>query len=53
VHFLTLDQIREAISELGFIPRQRDVFYKLVDEGLEQKAVEANRVKKLVQIANR
>jgi cyclic dehypoxanthinyl futalosine synthase len=53
VHFLTLDQIREAISELGFMPRQRDVFYKLVDEGLEQKAVEANRVKKLVQIANR
>jgi len=43
VHFLTLDQIREAISELGFQPRQRDVFYNLVDPALEQKAIEANR----------
>ncbi len=32
VHFLTLDQIRNAISELGFVPRQRNVFYQLVDE---------------------
>ena len=31
VHYLTLDQIRDAISELGFQPHQRDVFYKLVD----------------------
>ena len=31
VHFLTLDQIRSAISELGFTPRQRNVFYELVD----------------------
>ena len=43
VHFLTLDQIRAAITELGFEPRQRDVFYKLVDRDLEQRAVEANR----------
>lgn len=43
VHFLTLDQIRSAISEAGFIPRQRDVFYQLVDLQLEQKAIEANR----------
>ncbi|TWT52571.1 Aminodeoxyfutalosine synthase [Rubripirellula amarantea] len=45
VHFLTLDQIREAITELGFVPRQRDVFYNLVDEELEQKAILANRNK--------
>lgn len=32
VHFLTLDEIREAIRELGFIPRQRNVFYELIDE---------------------
>ena len=32
VHHLTLDQIRGAISELGYIPRQRDVFYELIDE---------------------
>jgi cyclic dehypoxanthinyl futalosine synthase len=42
VHFLTLRQIREAIEELGFVPRQRDVWYKLVDEELEQRAIQAN-----------
>jgi cyclic dehypoxanthinyl futalosine synthase len=43
VHYLTLDQIRDAIAELGYEPRQRDVFYKLVDPALEQKAVRACR----------
>jgi cyclic dehypoxanthinyl futalosine synthase len=43
VHFLTLDQIRDAIVELGFEPRQRDVFYRLVDPESERFAVEANR----------
>jgi cyclic dehypoxanthinyl futalosine synthase len=53
VHFLTLDQIREAIEELGFEPRQRNVFYQLVSEEQEQKAIEANRKqspKDLVQL---
>ena len=45
VHFLTLDQIREAIQELGFEARQRDFFYKLVDPALEQLAIESNRRK--------
>ena len=36
-------QIREAIEELGFIPRQRNVFYELLDEEFEQRAVLANR----------
>jgi cyclic dehypoxanthinyl futalosine synthase len=45
VHFLTLDQIRDAITELGFEPRQRDVFYNLVAPELEQLAIEANRSK--------
>jgi cyclic dehypoxanthinyl futalosine synthase len=31
VHHLTLDQIRGAIREIGFIPRQRNVFYQLID----------------------
>ncbi|MCR9291842.1 MAG: dehypoxanthine futalosine cyclase [bacterium] len=43
VHYLTLDQIREAIQELGFEPRQRDVFYQLVDPKLESFAIQANR----------
>lgn len=42
VHFLSLDQIRDAITELGFQPRQRDVFYNLVSDELEQKAIAAN-----------
>jgi cyclic dehypoxanthinyl futalosine synthase len=43
VHQLSLQQIREAIEELGFEARQRDVFYNLVSPELEKKAVEANR----------
>jgi cyclic dehypoxanthinyl futalosine synthase len=50
VHFLTLRQIREAIEELGYVPRQRDVWYRLVDEALEQKAIEANERRDLVQL---
>ena len=34
VHYLTLDDIRGAISELGYTPRQRNVFYELVDNEL-------------------
>ncbi len=43
VHYLTLDQIRDAISELGYLPRQRNVFYQLVDPQREHFAIEANR----------
>ena len=31
VHHLTLEEIRGAIRELGFQPRQRNVFYELID----------------------
>ncbi|MEP3927652.1 CofH family radical SAM protein, partial [Rhodopirellula bahusiensis] len=54
VHYLSLQQIREAIEELGFIPRQRDVHYNLVDEQLEAKAIQANgeqSARELVQLA--
>jgi cyclic dehypoxanthinyl futalosine synthase len=30
VHYLTLTQIRDAISEIGYVPMQRNVFYELV-----------------------
>ena len=43
VHYLTLDEIRAAITELGFIPRQRNVHYQLLPEEQEQAALEANR----------
>ncbi len=31
VHYLTLDEIKDAIREAGYIPRRRNVFYELVD----------------------
>ena len=36
VHHLTLDQMRSAISELGWEPRRRNVFYEIVDGTNEQ-----------------
>jgi cyclic dehypoxanthinyl futalosine synthase len=32
VHYLTLDEIRRSIREAGWEPRQRNVFYQLIDE---------------------
>jgi cyclic dehypoxanthinyl futalosine synthase len=55
VHFLTLQQIRDAISELGFIPRQRNVRYDFVSLDQERFAIEANSKPKpveLVQLAS-
>ena len=43
VHYLTLDEIRDAITDLGFIPRQRNVHYELLSDEVAQFAVEANR----------
>jgi cyclic dehypoxanthinyl futalosine synthase len=30
VHYLTLEQIKAAIREAGYVPRQRNVFYQLI-----------------------
>ncbi|HEV7278758.1 MAG TPA: cyclic dehypoxanthinyl futalosine synthase [Pirellulaceae bacterium] len=43
VHLLTLEQIRGAIEELGYVPRQRNVFYELLSLERERFAIEANR----------
>ena len=32
VHHLTLEQIKSAIREAGYVPRQRNVFYQMIDE---------------------
>jgi cyclic dehypoxanthinyl futalosine synthase len=32
VHHLTLEEIKDAIRELGYTPRRRNVFYELVDD---------------------
>jgi cyclic dehypoxanthinyl futalosine synthase len=31
VHYLTLEQIKAAIREAGYVPRQRNVFYEYID----------------------
>lgn len=31
VYYLTLEQIKNSIRELGYVPRQRNVFYELID----------------------
>lgn len=43
VHYLTLQEIRDAIAEYGFEPRQRNVHYALLPRDHEQRAIEANR----------
>ncbi len=45
VHYLTLDQIRAAIEELGYTPRQRNVFYELIDPAQEALAIAANQAR--------
>jgi cyclic dehypoxanthinyl futalosine synthase len=45
VHHLSLDQIRSAIEELGYVPRQRNVRYELFDDEHEQRAIEANHAR--------
>ena len=32
VYYLTLEQIKNAIREAGYVPRQRNVFYEYIDE---------------------
>jgi cyclic dehypoxanthinyl futalosine synthase len=52
VHFLTLEQIRSAIEELGFRARQRNVRYQLVDLAHEQRAITANRQRQDLPLAH-
>jgi cyclic dehypoxanthinyl futalosine synthase len=45
VHHLSLDEIRGAIEELGYVPRQRNVCYELFGTEHEQWAIEANHAR--------
>ena len=45
VHHLSLDEIRGAIEELGYTPRQRNVHYELIGEEHERRAVDASRAR--------
>ena len=49
VHHLSLSTIRRCISDAGYVPRQRNVFYELVDEADEVQATETS-AKELVTL---
>ena len=36
IHHVTLDEIKRAIQEAGYIPRQRNIFYQYVDPAPSQ-----------------
>ncbi|MDX1963536.1 MAG: cyclic dehypoxanthinyl futalosine synthase [Pirellulales bacterium] len=38
VHYLSLNQMRDAIREVGYIPRRRNVFYELLPEPADSAA---------------
>jgi cyclic dehypoxanthinyl futalosine synthase len=42
VYYLTLEQIKNAIREAGYIPRQRNVFYEYIDD--HDSSSESNQV---------
>ncbi len=39
VYYLSLEEIRRAIRESGFIPRQRNVFYEYIDEDVRESSL--------------
>ena len=41
VYHLSLDTIRRCIAEAGYIPRQRNVFYQLIDEQDSARSVQS------------
>lgn len=49
VHHLTLDTIRRCITDTGYIPRQRNVFYDYIDEGDEFEAAAPKPVLNVLQ----
>ena len=40
VHHLTLDEIKDCIRELGYVPRQRNVHYELIDAADEIESLD-------------
>jgi cyclic dehypoxanthinyl futalosine synthase len=43
VHYLTLEQIKNSIREAGYVPRQRNVFYEMIDEAPSRPPLAASR----------
>jgi cyclic dehypoxanthinyl futalosine synthase len=44
VYHLTLEQIRSAIREAGYVPRQRNVFYDYIDEEPTSEVVQRSAI---------
>ena len=44
VHHLSLDSIRQCITNAGYVPRQRNVFYDCIDESAEYRAAQSARL---------
>ncbi|TWU27273.1 cyclic dehypoxanthinyl futalosine synthase [Bythopirellula polymerisocia] len=52
VHHLSLDQIRTAISDLGYQPRQRNVFYELIDDEVTSIVPHSRQNQHMLPIVN-
>lgn len=52
VHFLTLEEIRNSIAELGYEPRQRNVFYELIEREVTQTALPERLNRQTLPIVN-
>lgn len=52
VYHLSLDEIRGAIAELGFEPRQRNVFYELIDSPVEAIVPKSRQIESSLPIVN-
>ena len=42
---ISYDEIRDAIAEIGYTPRQRNVRYELLEPAHEKWAIEANHAR--------
>jgi cyclic dehypoxanthinyl futalosine synthase len=51
VYYLTLEQIKNAIREAGYVPRQRNVFYEYVDEIPASVPTTSDREKRTTRVA--
>ena len=49
VHHLTVDSIRRCIENVGYIPRQRNVFYDYIDQAGEYRPQQPGPVLPVLQ----
>jgi cyclic dehypoxanthinyl futalosine synthase len=52
VHHLSLEQIRGAIADLGYQPRQRNVFYEVVDKEMDSVDPQIRQIHHPLPIVN-